>query len=185
MPESTLPDQIKLVKFCKKNARLDGFWPLQKFTRLTENALDSTGKVSVQAVFSVQHGFPTLCGKVQFEVRMQCQRCLEPVCIPLNAEINLGFVQSESELENLPDFLEGVIYEPEEISLIEVVEQELLLALPLIPYHEDCDAFPYQDQQAIADQPVTANKDNPFQVLQSLRTDSADGNDQDTSEEFN
>ena len=174
MLESTLPDRIKPVKFAKRSSFFTGKWDLASFSRLTADAVASTGVVLIDAAFSYDEGFPTLCGKLSAEVQLQCQRCLEPVVVPLSVEINIAFVSSEERLNNLPEPYEGVLLEEDEISIVEVVEEELILALPIVAYHDQCDLYPYHAEDDESESaPESASEEsqpeNPFSVLAELK----------------
>ncbi|MCG8673516.1 MAG: YceD family protein [Pseudomonadales bacterium] len=186
MLESTLPDLIKPLKLAKRGASFSGTWPLAKFSRLTIDAFESVnvaaeggdGKdpskdprvVSIQADFSIQDGIPVLVGKANSAVDFECQRCLEPVTVVLDVDLAIGFVSTEEQLALLPEPFEGVLLEEEEISVIDVVEQELILALPIVAYHDNCEAFEYRSEDEKAAQEVDRSEDeNPFSVLEQLK----------------
>lgn len=172
MLESTLPDQIKPLKLAKRSSSLTGKWSLDKFVRLTADAVDDVGEVSIKAEFSRDEGFPSLAGKATAGVKFECQRCLEPVVVTLEVDLNVAFVSTEEQMESIPEPFEAVLLEDEEISLIEVVEEELILALPLVAYHESCDAYEYrtEDEKAAEQQEIDQpEKENPFSVLEQLK----------------
>ena len=179
MLESTLPDQIKPLKLAKRGASFSGAWPLAKFSRLTLDAVKGTedegegierNVVSIQADFSIQDGIPVFVGKATTGVRFECQRCLEPVTVVLDVDLAIGFVSTEEQLALLPEPFEGVLLEEEEISVIDAVEQELILALPIVAYHDNCEAFEYRSEDEKAAQEVDRSEDeNPFSVLEQLK----------------
>jgi uncharacterized protein len=101
-------------------------------------------------------------------VQLTCQRCLEPVTVDLEVKIALGFVQNEQQMEALPESLEPFMLEEEEIPLAELLEQELILALPIVAYHEACEPYPHQGEDAVALDDAS-EKPNPFAVLEQLK----------------
>lgn len=72
-------------------------------------------------------------------VRMQCQRCLQPVAITLAVDRRLRFVRGEEEAARLDEESDDDVLElrPRE-DLRSLIEDELILALPLVPRHERC-----------------------------------------------
>lgn len=72
-------------------------------------------------------------------VRMQCQRCLQPVAITLAVDRRLRFVRGEEEAARLDEESDDDVLElrPRE-DLRCLIEDELILALPLVPRHERC-----------------------------------------------
>ena len=171
MLESTLPEQIKPVKFAKRGTAFNGRWPLDRFKRLTVDTVSTSGEVIVQAEFCFEEGFPVFRGSASASVQLECQRCLEPVAVPLDVNFNLAFVASEERAAEVPESLETVLLEEEEISIVEVVEDEFILALPIVAFHKECEAFDYRnpDEKAQdAAQDETASE-NPFSVLEQLK----------------
>lgn len=72
-------------------------------------------------------------------LRLTCQRCLQPVTVELDIAPTLRFVQNEALAEQLDeDSEEDVLALPPSLDLRELVEDELILALPLVPRHEHC-----------------------------------------------
>jgi uncharacterized protein len=141
------------------------------FGRLTADAASCSGEVSVQAEFCFEEGFPVFRGTAKTVVQLECQRCLEPVGVPIEVSFILAFVGSEEKAVEVPQPMEPVLLESEEISIIEVLEDELILALPIVALHEECDVFDYrtpdEKTQAVAqDEAATAN---PFSVLEQLK----------------
>lgn len=168
MLDSTLPEHIKPVKFARRGTTFNGQWSLDKFKRLTENAVSCSGEVNVQADITLDDGVPVLQGSASTSIELECQRCLETVSVALNVPLKLVFVASEENAAEVPDPFEAVLLEEEEISLLEVVEEELILALPIVAYHDVCDAYDYQQPEDKAAEAETP-KENPFGVLEQLK----------------
>ncbi len=99
-----------------------------------------------------------------------CQRCLEPAVLGLDTECDVGFVASDEAAKNLPRNYEPVILDDEALDLHELIEDELLLALPAVPMHPmgTCQHPPgYQPDEAEPEE--EAEKPNPFSVLAKLK----------------
>ena len=170
MLESTLPERVKPIKFARRGTSFVGKLALDKFERLVIDALSRLGNVEIEAEFSFEEGFPTFIGKASTSVQLKCQRCLEPVDVPLNVSLNVAFVSSEESAAEVPEPFEAVLLESEEISIVEVVEEELILALPIVPYHETCDAYDYRTPDEKEDQASDkGGSENPFSVLEQLK----------------
>ena len=108
-------------------------------------------------------------GYISGSVVMDCQRCLEPVEIKLDCDISLGIVDDEEEAELLPDQLDPLVA-GEESQLYELLEDELILALPIVPVHEECDP-PSADNAGEQEDIEVPERENPFAVLASLKKD--------------
>ncbi|MEO5732863.1 MAG: DUF177 domain-containing protein [Rubrivivax sp.] len=107
-------------------------------------------------------------------VPLQCQRCLQTLAEPLRVDRRMRFVRTEDEAARLDEELEDdVLVLPPRLDLHGLLEDELILALPLVPRHERCpQPLPTPAQNAAND---SAPAPNPFAALAALRkTDGAD-----------
>jgi len=102
---------------------------------------------------------------------MTCQRCLEPVEITVEANFNLAIAPTEEHAKTLPKYYDPLIVEGEELQLLSMVEEELILSLPIVPYHDDCSVQMSYGDEAAADAVTDSDKTNPFSVLASLKAD--------------
>ncbi|MEW6445885.1 MAG: YceD family protein [Pseudomonadota bacterium] len=108
-------------------------------------------------------GQATIRGDLETTVEMTCQRCLGPVAIDLNPSISLGVVGSESEARLLPDELDPLVLGDEQVRLADLVEDEILLALPVAPRHAHPCVAAHREHEG-ADEKT----DNPFAALRGL-----------------
>jgi len=68
-----------------------------------------------------------------------CQRCLNAVAVPVDVDRSFRFVQGEEAAAELDAEIEDdVLALPRTLDLHELVEDELLLAMPLVPRHDSC-----------------------------------------------
>ena len=114
-------------------------------------------------------GVAYLALKVQAPLTLLCQRSLEPFVLPVTLDTRLGLIRTEREEAALPPGYEPLLV-PEDGKLhpAEVIEDELLLALPLVPVNPD-GVLPDEVTGAGADEEVAQPKDNPFAVLRGLK----------------
>ena len=95
-----------------------------------------------------------------------CQRCLQPVQAVLSVERNFRFVADEKQAAAIDaDIEEDVLVLSRSFDLVELIEDELLLALPLVPRHEMCT----QPLESAADPVAFDERVNPFDVLGELK----------------
>ncbi|MFZ9494704.1 MAG: YceD family protein [Burkholderiaceae bacterium] len=100
-----------------------------------------------------------------------CQRCLHPVALQVQAERDFLFAPSEERAAAWDAERDDadVLVLTSTLNLVELVEDELLLALPLVPRHEACPE-PWLQPPAAADaEPDPEEKPNPFAVLAQLK----------------
>jgi uncharacterized protein len=105
-------------------------------------------------------------------VSVRCQRCLQPMAAPLDVDRWIRFVREAAQAEALDAELEDDVLElPRQLDLHELVEDELLLALPLVPRHDVCpEPLPLGSgpELDVPDRP------NPFAALQQLKKSKPD-----------
>lgn len=167
MFEHPLPVTIRPLKLARQQGKLKGYMPLQQLPTLMADCLDDSGRLEADLQLDMQGRWPVMTGTVKATVKMTCQRCLEAVDVPLQTRLALGFSQSEEALGELPDALEPYLLEEEEIPLADVLEQELILALPIVAYHPACQQAEYQTvPETVVSEP---EKPNPFKVLEQLK----------------
>jgi len=107
--------------------------------------------------------------QVDTVVTLQCQRCLQPMRQPLAVDRQLRFVRDEAEAARLDEESEhDVLVLPASLDLLELLEDELILALPLVPRHDVClSPLPMSAADAGADD--TDDEPHPFAALAALR----------------
>jgi uncharacterized protein len=156
---------------------MQGRIALAEMTRLSDSLLDSSGDVSISLEFGIDNeGIRFIHGRVQAEVSLECQRCLEVLRYPIDSEFMLGLVRSTAEAELLPAHYEPLLVEDEPLFLRDIIEDELLLALPVVARHapEDCHvelSVTAQPDVREDEQTGAAVTDNPFAVLADLKKD--------------
>ena len=104
------------------------------------------------------------------EVAVTCQRCLEAMPVTIASKNTLAVVWTDEEARHLPKHLDPVISE-EACDLWELVEDELILALPAFSNHsnEDCNKILVDLSQPTAPEAAKSDKPNPFDVLAQLK----------------
>jgi len=146
--------------------------------RLSDALAAQDGSAEWPARFDLRFGRdsearPVVVGGAQLTVRLVCQRCLGEVRVPLRGSIELALVRSDAEGQGLPDHLDPVLVEADVIRPLDLVEDELLLALPQVPRHEQghCEPpIPSRDGGPVEE----PRRENPFAALVALQGATAD-----------
>lgn len=103
---------------------------------------------------------------VSAQVARECQRCLQPVLLPLAIDRQMLFVDDEATAAELDaDAEEDVLVASAQFDLMALVEDELLLALPIVPRHDACPA----PLIAPSADPPEAPQVHPFAALAALK----------------
>lgn len=127
-------------------------------------------EVDVDLAFSVDgQGVRRVLGSLHAELDAICQRCLQPMTLPLHVDIALGIVRALDEAEQLPDEYEPLVLASvtEGQSLAAIIEDELLLALPVASLHEEgqCPIRSGALDKVVAEDLPPEGKRRPFAVL--------------------
>lgn len=122
------------------------------------------GRVAGHVRFERMAGLPVANLTMRGAAQLICQRCLEPLTIPLELEARVGLVPTEAELDRVPEELEPVLAPEGRTSIGALVQEELLLALPIVPQHPQGEAC--VTAQATPDE--VADTQKPFEGLSQL-----------------
>ena len=171
------PLRLDVEAACRAGATLEGEWPLADLARLMASshpesppAPGAAAAWSVRAERRADAAGSAQCWlhlRASASLALVCQRCLGPVEAELEAERSFLFVHGEEQAEALDAEIEDdVLALTRSLDLRELVEDELLLALPLVPRHDRCPQplVPPPDPEGFEEE-----RPNPFAALRGLR----------------
>ncbi|SEF93252.1 YceD family protein [Marinobacterium lutimaris] len=169
MSYGPLPKRVDPRKFAEREAKIEGVADVSAMPRLNSLLADGSGEIHISLQFALdEQRLRTVSGTASGKVLQTCQRCLEPVGVDVDAEVNLAVVLNEEQAKNLPRYYDPLIVEAEDIELLSLIEDELILSLPLVSYHEDC-TIQTSFGEAGEAEPEEESKPNPFSVLAALK----------------
>ena len=163
-----LPDFIDPLVFADRQRQLMGEITLKTFPRLCEILRDDSGCVKIDLSFSKNSRLATLLGTMETTLQLECQSCLETIDLPLKVSINLAFVESLEQADKLAGEYEPFILKEKRISLNQLIEDELLLALPDFPRHSQ-PCLNYSNDEVNSVDNTTTQPNNPFSILAQLK----------------
>ena len=168
-----LPATIDPIQLAERSARLTGTLPLKSMPRLAQTCLDGSGDVFVDLLFERGEGEKVLLmhGTLRVSLRVTCQRCLEGLDLEIEASPWLLLLRPGAGRERLDDEAD-ILVAGKPLLLSALVEDELLLALPMVPTHElsECPAKVYVKNNLGRDgKDVRGAKKNPFAILDGLK----------------
>lgn len=173
-----LPLEVDPFRLAAKQEPLKGAIPLKQMKRLLSSLCSNEGDVLIDVVFSLDlNRAVLLSGTIQADIKLICQRCMEEMDLPVKLDFQIAFARSEAEMERLPDEYEVTLIEDTPIMLSDLIEDEIILALPTIPKHldENCSSDnvikSWDSQQKVETNTEDVKRENPFDVLASLKTD--------------
>ena len=178
MSTTTPPTALDPRHLAQKAETLSGSAPLAAFARLSEglpglDAAPAPVTWSAQAEWrqAVGAAEPQLWLRLELgaEVPQTCQRCLQPYAQAVEVERWFRFVATEEiALAEDDDSEEDLLVLDPRFDLCALVEDELLLALPLVPMHEECPEPPRMSAGELPEA-EPQDKPHPFAALASLR----------------
>ncbi len=155
---------IDSVRFCKEAQQLAGILAPVDLPRLAAEVLPASNfKVEWRAEGESPDA---LVLSLQSKVQMKCQRCLNTIDEHIDVSYRFQFVKDEQAAQAYDeenDEADALVHS-RQFDLQELIEDEMLMALPLVSLHEAC-----PDVGAAAFLPVDA-KPNPFALLKNLKT---------------
>lgn len=115
---------------------LQGELLLSKLSLPAEVLGQAEGVVHYHVTFGIDdQDYVFIKGRVEAELSLECQRCLNPMVQSIKSLFCLSPVRTGQEAEALPEHYEPVFMEGEKLSLSQIVEEELILNLPIAPMH--------------------------------------------------
>jgi uncharacterized protein len=131
-----------LESLANRGVALGGELDIGKLTRLRSLLHSDSGSVRATLLFR-QRGDGWLQSELDYEaaVELVCQRCLEPFRCDLKQTVNVVVADSDSLPATVPEGFEPFELEGGRLLPTQLVEDELIVAIPLVPKHarvEDC-----------------------------------------------
>lgn len=167
-----LPKEIDPLRMAQNGLKLEGTLPISTMNRIAGSLSDNEGEVSVTMNFDVDEtSLPFMYGKFSAKLSLICERCMTPMSVDVDVECFLAILKSERKVEELAEMYDPWIIENSDpVLLSSVVEDELILGLPLVPRHEHAclpkEAWYRGDD---IDESEKEKKVSPFDVLASLK----------------
>ena len=171
-----LPKEIDPIRLAQNGLKYDGQILLSDMPRLAKSLHSDSGLVDVVLAFDIDEiGTPYVKGEFTVPVSIVCERCMLPMTISLSANCLLAMVVSEKLIDKLAEQYDPWLLESSEpVLLSKVVEDELILALPLVPRHTDA-CLPSDAWSTISDdsdynkEQEDDKPESPFAILSSLK----------------
>ena len=159
-------DLVNAVELAGRSATLERRLSLRQMPRLVDaGALEGT-RASAELTFGESEGRTTVEVQVSGELVLTCQRCLRPCTCAVNESASLVVMASDA--DEVPGGFEPLLGDAERLSVTELIEEQLLLGLPLVPKHATtalCGAAP----AAIAISATEAAADETQRPFANLR----------------
>lgn len=172
MLNDPIPSHVDPRKLADRGTTLEGEVLLADLERLCDPLADNVGVVQAKFVFERdERRSVVIHSSIDVAVKMVCQRCLELVTLPIHSECSYAVVKEGANTQSLPKGYDVLELGEDPLDLHALIEEELLLALPIVPAHhpEECQQPAGLDEPEPAEDEVT--RSNPFSVLAQLKRD--------------
>jgi uncharacterized protein len=162
-----LPERVDASRMVQARRSFHGKLLLASLTRLRGSLAADDGMAEYDLEFGRdEFGVDYLALRVDAELALTCQRTLEVFRQPVHLDQRLGLIRDESEEAALPPGYEPLLIADGEVNLADVIEDELILALPVVPLKP---GEPLQWNDGPDDEPPEEEPPNPFAVLAKLK----------------
>ncbi|CAH9018453.1 YceD family protein [Candidatus Nitrosacidococcus sp. I8] len=164
-----LPNEVLPWQLVKSGTTLEGEILFANMPRVIEEVLNKTGSVWANLKFGYDNkGIPIIQGNIKANIYFTCQRCLQPMNTGISSKIALCLVYKDTDIDQynkLPyEFI--VLSTLDNLSLWDLIEDELLLSFPIAPKH-------VQESNCLSGESPSIsnlnNKQNSFSVLNKLK----------------
>ena len=171
MQKVKLPIKIDPVRCAAKRLDYVGVVERPQLQRLGESVVDVLDDVEASLSFGTDaQGLTVIEGSAQTRVMLECQRCGEH----FEYHCDVGFVYSplsaKVEEDELPDVYEPIeLDENGEIDLLQLLEDEIILSLPIVPMHAEHECKQAGAQMSWGEIEPADERPNPFAALKSWK----------------
>jgi uncharacterized protein len=160
---------LDIDRLADGEADIDFAVPLAELPRLRSQLASVEGLVRGRVHFTRESGFVVADLSMSGAAALTCQRCLGAMTEPVNSAVRVALITAESDASRVPENLEPVLAPGGRINVGELVEEELLLALPIVPLHaEASDCAVAQDAPAVKVEAPEQTTQKPFAQLDKL-----------------
>lgn len=176
-----LPVEVDPFKLVEQGRLFEGRIPQQDFPRLQdllfssdEDAAEASKLIEVNLEFTrTDTRLPVIKGHIKAELQMVCNRCLEATDLTIDSTLEVVLVSSDEQAERLQEGFDIWLVEDQKLFLRDFIEDEILLAMPIVISHEDCEpakalieALPGEENDENTEE---EQKENPFAALKDLK----------------
>lgn len=136
---------LEVDRLADGGAELDFAVPLAELPGLRPLRVALSGRVQGRVHFRREAGIAVAELALEGTATLECQRCMKPMELPLRADVRLGLIAREADVAQVPADLEPMLAPGGRVSLGELITEELLLSLPIVPLHrgsEECGSAP-------------------------------------------
>lgn len=160
------PQFIRLSRLAEGGERVQGEVKLAELGRLPDGVLNRAATLAYRLCFyRDEAGVRVMDTEIDANLIMDCQRCLQPVAVAIHKRTLLAFTKITEKIQALDARYEPFVLAGDELSILQLLEDELLLAAPFSPLHPEAECA---GKQAL-DKINAEARPGPFAALASLK----------------
>jgi uncharacterized protein len=169
--QDRLPERVAPFRLAETGRRLNGKLRAGKLKHLTDLLFSEDTVIQVALEFDKgDRDVHFVSGTLAGELALTCQRCLGSLQFPVDIRFSVAMAHGPDEAERLPAGLDPLIIEDDTLSIVELVEGEILLRLPIVPMHTASDSRGACTPGSADRSDETGNTlENPFSILAELK----------------
>lgn len=173
MTNVKLPKRLDPIKSAQKRSSYEGVYVASDMLRLGDAVASVLSDVSVKVEFLKDaQSLTYFHGTLAVQVMLVCQRCNQSYSHNVTTAFCFSPVQGSEQIDALPDAYEPVeVDDHGEVDLFQVLEDELILSLPIVALHADEDCSVKADEMSFGKIEPEPERENPFAVLKELKRD--------------
>ncbi|MCY4045063.1 MAG: YceD family protein [Cellvibrionales bacterium] len=172
MFEELLPTRAEFRKLAQKQAEFKKVLQVSHLPRIADVVYQGEGEVAIDLSFAFNEKYQVqVAGTISGQTTLICQRCLQPMPLTIDTEVKV-IITTLEQADQIDRQFDPFISDGDVIDLNALVQEELLLAIPFVSYHDksECQVSLSSNQQnALPDEVSNESKKNPFHVLSSLK----------------
>lgn len=111
--------------------------PLSELPRVSHEISAKDGEARGHVKFSRQLGQAVADLQVDAQPEVVCQRCMQPMRWPVKLQSRVALVSDYDSADRVPEGMEVFLVEADSVSVRDLVDEEIMLALPNVPRHDE------------------------------------------------
>ena len=135
-PDASVDDLVDAVHAARTGSRLERHLTAASLPRLLQANAGDESRLSARLSFAQLEGHAVIDGVLNGSVLLKCQRCLQPVAVVVDERFQVVLVSDENAAPEEFGGYEPIAVDATRLDLRWLMEEQTLLALPLVPMHE-------------------------------------------------
>ena len=171
MSKVRLPKTVEPHKCAMKRSDYQGVMDARSMVRLNDSVEEILDDVAVDLRFEIDaQGLTFFHGNLSTRVSLECQRSNQPFDYTIDQSFCFTPISEGQSIDDIPEAYDPVeLNEHGEINLLELLEDELILSLPIVPKRPEEDCSVAKDGLSFGEIEPEDKQPNPFAVLKELK----------------